>query len=113
MVRYDPTQEEHKKYVKDKPELPKQKRPKKQKVEQNKVVAEAVVDTDKYYKVGDKLKDVFNSQNQFSFTSLFQTSDKSKLNKKKICSFIYDKLRFNSIKLIQFKTFKHQKPIIK
>ncbi|KAF0766952.1 putative RNA-binding protein [Aphis craccivora] len=76
MVRYDPTQEEHKKYVKDKPELPKQKRPKKQKVEQNKVVAEAVVDTDKYYKVGDKLKDVFNSENQFSFTSLFQTSDK-------------------------------------
>ncbi|XP_027836617.1 probable RNA-binding protein CG14230 [Aphis gossypii] len=76
MVRYDPTQEEHKKYVKDKPELPKQKRPKKQKVEQNKVVAEAIVDTDKYYKVGDKLKDVFNSQNQFSFTSLFQTSDK-------------------------------------
>jgi len=87
MVRYDPTQEEHKKYVKDKPELPKQKRPKKQKVEQKKVVAEAVVDTDKYYKVGDKLKDVFSSQNQFSFTSLFPTSDKSKLNKKKIMLF--------------------------
>jgi len=81
MVRYDPTQEEHKKYVKDKPELPKQKRPKKYKVEQNKVVAEAVVDTDKYYKVGDKLKDVFSSQNQFSFTSLFLTSDKSESNK--------------------------------
>jgi len=84
MVRYDPTQEEHKKYVKDKPELPKQKRPKKQKVEQNKVVAEAIVDTDKYYKVGDKLKDVFSTQNQFSFTSLFQSSDKSELNKKKL-----------------------------
>jgi len=80
MVRYDPTQEEHKKYVKDKPELPKQKRPKKQKIEQKKVAAEAVVDTDKYYKVGDKLKDVFSSQNQFSFTSLFPTSDKSELN---------------------------------
>ncbi|XP_025195008.1 probable RNA-binding protein CG14230 [Melanaphis sacchari] len=77
MVRYDPTQEEHKKYIKDKPDLPKQKRPKKQKVEQNKVVAEAVVDTTKYYKVGDKLKDVFNSQNQFSFSSLFSTSDKN------------------------------------
>ncbi|KAL5233353.1 hypothetical protein ACI65C_000763 [Semiaphis heraclei] len=76
MVRYDPTQEEHKKYVKDKPELPKQKRPKKQNVEQNKVIAEAVVDTNKYYKVGDKLKDVFSSQNQFSFTNLFLTSDK-------------------------------------
>lgn len=81
MVRYDPTQEEHKKYIKDKTELPKQKRPKKQKVEQNKNVAEAVVDTDKYYKVGDKLKDVFSSQNEFSFTSLFPISDKSELNK--------------------------------
>lgn len=75
MVRYDPTQEEHKKYVKDKPELPKQKRPKKQKVEQNKVLAEPVVDTEKYYKVGNKLKDLFSSENQFSFTSIFPTSD--------------------------------------
>lgn len=79
MVRYDPTQEEHKKYVKDKPELPKQKRIRKpkQRVEQTKVVDEPVVDTDKYYKVGDKLKDVFSSQNQFSFNSLFPTSDES------------------------------------
>lgn len=81
MVRYDPTQEDHQKYVKDKPELPKQKRPKKQKqkLEQTKVVAEPVVDTDKYYKVGDKLKDVFSSQSQFSLTSLFPSYDYSKL----------------------------------
>lgn len=78
MVRYDPTQEEHKKYVKDKPELPKQKRPKKQKLEHSKVTAEPVVDTDTYYKVGDKLKDVFNSNSQFSLTSLFNHSDNSK-----------------------------------
>lgn len=83
MVRYDPTQEDHKKYIKDKPDLPKQKRIKKQKQkkEQTKVVAEPVVDTDTYYKVGDKLKDVFSSQNQFSFSSLFPTSDESKLMK--------------------------------
>lgn len=80
MVRYDPTQEEHKKYVKDKPELPKQKRPKKQKIDHNKTVAEPVVDKDKYYKVGDKLKDVFSTQNQFSFTSIFPTSDNSEFN---------------------------------
>lgn len=79
MVRYDPTQEDHKKYVKDKPDLPKQKRQKKQKVEQSKIVAEPVVDTDKYYKVGNKLKDVFSSENQFSFKSLFPASDNCKL----------------------------------
>lgn len=79
MVRYDPTQEEHKKYLKDKPDLPKQKRPKKPKVEHQKVIVEPVIDTDKYYKVGDKLKDVFSTQNQFSLTSLFNTSDKCKL----------------------------------
>lgn len=78
MVRYDPTQDEHKKYVKDKPELPKQKRPKKQRNEQAKFTVEPVVDKDTYYKVGDKLKDVFSSQNQFSLTSLFGTSDISK-----------------------------------
>lgn len=78
MVRYDPTQEEHQKYVKDKPDLPKQKRTKKtkQKVDHTKVVAEPVVDTDTYYKVGDKLKDVFNTQNNFSLTSLFPIFDK-------------------------------------
>lgn len=79
MVRYDPTQEEHKKYVKDKPDLPKQKKPRKQKVDQSKCIAEPVIDTDKYYKVGNKLKDIFTSQNQFSLNSLFHTSDKSKL----------------------------------
>lgn len=79
MVRYDPTQDEHKKYVKDKHELPKQKRPKKQKIEQTKITAEPIVDTDKYYKIGDKLKDVFSTSNDFSFTSLFHTSDKSEL----------------------------------
>jgi len=90
MVRYDPTQEEHKKYVKDKPELPKQKRPKKQKVEQNKVLAEPVVDTEKYYKVGNKLKDLFSSENQFSFTSIFPTSDTSELNTKFHINIYYD-----------------------
>lgn len=80
MVRYDPTQEEHKKFIKDKPDLPKQKRPKKQKLEQTKVIVEPVVDTDKYYKVGDKLKDIFSTPNQFSLTSLFNT-DKCKLIK--------------------------------
>lgn len=79
MVRYDPTQEEHKKYIKDKPELPKQKRQKKQKLGQPKIIAEPVVDTDKYYKVGDKLKDVFNNPNEFSLTSLFPTPNKSEL----------------------------------
>lgn len=79
MVRYDPTQDEHKKYVKDKHELPKQKRPKKQKVEQTKIAVEPVVDSNKFYKVGDKLKDVFSTSNEFSFTNLFHTSDKSEL----------------------------------
>lgn len=84
MVRYDPTQEEHQKYIKDKPDLPKQKRPKKQKQkEHTKVVAEPVVNTDTYYKVGDQLKDVFSSENQFSFTSLFHTAENSKLIKYK------------------------------
>lgn len=80
-MRYDPTQEDHQKYVKDKPELPIQKRQKKQKqkVEQSKIVTEPVVDTDKYYKVGNKLKDVFSTENQFSFNSLFPASDKCKL----------------------------------
>lgn len=83
MVRYDPTQEEHQKYIKDKPDLPIQKRQKKQKQKKGptKVVVEPVVDTDTYYKVGDQLKDVFSSENQFSFTSLFHTSDESKLVK--------------------------------
>jgi len=79
MVRYDPTQVEHQKYVKDKPDLPKQKRPTKQKVAQTKVIAEPIVDTDKYYEVGEKLRDVFSTQNQFSLTSLFHTSNKSEL----------------------------------
>jgi hypothetical protein len=83
MVRYDPTQEDHKKYIKDKPDLPKQKRQKKEKEKKKQtiVVAEPVVDTDTYYKVDDKLKDVFSSENQFSFTSLFHNSEKSKLMK--------------------------------
>ncbi|XP_025417228.1 nucleolar protein 8-like [Sipha flava] len=78
MVRYDPTQEDHKKYIKDKPDLPKQKRQKKEKEKKKQtiVVAEPVVDTDTYYKVDDKLKDVFSSENQFSFTSLFHNSEK-------------------------------------
>lgn len=81
MVRYDPTQEEHQKYIKDKPDLPIQKKQKKprQKIEQSKVVAEPIVDTEKYYKVGNKLKDIFSSQNQFSLTSLFPTPDYGKL----------------------------------
>lgn len=78
MVRYDPTQEEHKKYIKDKPELPIQKRPKKQKLEKPKVTVEPIVNTDKYYKVDDNLKNIFSSQNEFSLTSLFHTSDESK-----------------------------------
>lgn len=83
MVRYDPTQEEHKKYEQDKQELPKQKKvPKKQKqnVEQAK---KPIVDTVKYYKIGDKLKDVFSTQSKFSLTDLFHTSDKSELTFKK------------------------------
>lgn len=81
MVRYDPTQEEHQKYIKDKPDLPKQKRPtkQKQKVDHKKVVVEPVVDTNKYYKVDNQLKDVFSSQNQFSLTSLFPKYDKGEL----------------------------------
>lgn len=79
MVRYDPTKAEHQKYVKDKPELPKQKRPTKQKIAQTKVIDEPVVNTDKYYKIGENLRDVFSTQNQFSLTSLFHISDKSKM----------------------------------
>lgn len=83
MVRYDPTQEEHQKYIKDKPELPKQKRPtkqkQKQKIESKKIVVEPVVDTNKYYKVDNQLKDVFSSENQFSLTSLFPKSYEGEL----------------------------------
>lgn len=89
MVRYDPSQKDHQKYIKDKPELPKQKKPKKQKVTQTKVIAEPIVDTDKYYKVGDKLKDLFSTQNQFSLTNLFHTSDKSKLIQHFVNNFFY------------------------
>ncbi|XP_050424224.1 nucleolar protein 8-like [Adelges cooleyi] len=78
MVRYDPTQEDHKKYIKDKPELPKQKRQKKQnpKSVMSKVATEPVVDTKKYFKINEKLKDVFSSESQFSLTSLFPASKK-------------------------------------
>jgi len=100
MVRYDPTQGEHKKYLKDKPELPKQKRQKKQKDTQIKIVAQPVVDTNKYYKVGDKLKDVFSTQNQFSLTSLFHTSNESKLIQQFIIESIYH-IYVNHIYLIE------------
>jgi len=103
MVRYDPTQEEHQKYVKEKPELPKQKRPKKQKVSQTKVTVEPVVDTNKYYKVGDNLKDVFSTQNQFSFTNLFHTTDKSEyLNIANKCTYCIYELYLNYTQNVYF-----------
>ncbi|XP_050524539.1 nucleolar protein 8-like [Daktulosphaira vitifoliae] len=83
MVRYDPTQEEHKIYIKDKPDLPKQKRSKKQKpkVEEQKIVSEPIIDTQKYFKVENKLKDVFSNENQFRLTSLFPTPHKSEIDR--------------------------------
>lgn len=86
MVRYDPTQEDHQKYEQDKHELPKQKKAPKYKTQKKEQAKEPVVDTDKYYKVGEKLKDAFSTQSQFSFTNLFHTSDKSELTNNYYCS---------------------------